>query len=96
MGSGAVTSISINALTSIDAAISKHVLTELAGDAGATPTRDEAAMLNYMKLRDKFTQEDPTGVNKYGYVHNNAGTAIIKEKVTDNGTTFIKDKMENA
>ena len=96
IGSGNVTSISIDALISIDTAISAHVLAELAGDAGATPTRDQAAMLNYMRLRDKFTQEDPTGVNKYAYVHNGAGTAIIKEKVTDNGTTFVKDKMENA
>jgi len=87
------------ALGSVDTAIDSigdKQLSELTGDAGALPTRDEAAMLAYMKARNKFVQEDPTEENKYGTVYNDAGVAVIKEKVTDNGTTFTKDKMESA
>lgn len=87
------------ALGSVDTAIDTigdKQLPELDGDVGATPTRDEAAMLAYMKTRNKFVQEDPTEDNKYGTVYNDAGVAIIKEKVVDDGTTFTKDKMESA
>jgi hypothetical protein len=71
-------------------------LAELTADPGATPTRDNAAMLEYMKNRNKLIQEDPADLSgdKYVTYHKNDNTAFLKAKVVDNGTLFTKSKVQ--
>lgn len=54
----------------------------------ATPTPAQAMMLLYMSLRDQST----TTATTYS-VTNNAGTVIAKSTISDDGTTFTRQKM---
>jgi hypothetical protein len=56
----------------------------------ATPTVRTALALLYMTLRNKFTQTATEAK-----VHNDAGTAIAKAAVSDDGTTFTRNEMES-
>lgn len=60
----------------------------LQGTPTATPTPAQAMMLLYMSLRDQSTSTATT----YS-VTNNAGTVIAKSTLSDDGTTFTRQKM---
>ena len=53
----------------------------------ATPTFRTAVMLAYMAMRNKFTVS--TTARK---IHNDAGTAIVSQTISDNGTTYVQDE----
>lgn len=59
-----------------------------AGIPTATPTLQEAAMLAYMALRNKYTST-ATLIE----VKDDAGATIAKATVSDNGTTFTREEM---
>ena len=67
-------------------------LTELAlGAPVAQPALDRAIMFIYMDMRNKITQ---TGSLRT--IFNDAGTAIIKSTLSDDGTTFTKEEYISA
>lgn len=54
----------------------------------ATPTIHEALMLWYMKFRNEYTQ-----TSTVASIKNNAGTVIAKATVSDDSTTYKKQKL---
>tara|TARA_B100000029_G_scaffold146623_1_gene141948 strand:- start:528 stop:1790 length:1263 start_codon:yes stop_codon:yes gene_type:complete len=77
-----VTTAQVN--TEVVDAITVDTISELAQDAPpATPTLAEAVMALYMGLRNKLTV---TSTEKK--IHNDAGTAIFKKTLSDNGSTY--------
>lgn len=59
------------------------------GQPSATPTVKSALMLLYMALRNKLTD---TGSQKS--IYDDAGTLICKSALSDDGSTFTKDKLQ--
>jgi hypothetical protein len=62
----------------------------LQGIPGATPTPEEALMLFYMAMRNKF---DITATFKE--IHNNAGVVITKKALSDDTTTYSEAQAES-
>lgn len=58
------------------------------GAPTATPTIFQAVMLLYMALRNKGTQ-----TSTEFKVHNDAGSAICKAAVSDDGSTFTREEL---
>lgn len=89
---GTINSLSAAALALIKAQVvaglNADLMPELGSLPSSTPTVYQALTLIYMALRNKRTA---TGVQES--IHNNAGTAITNAPISDDGTTFTKDKF---
>ena len=75
--------------TSIAAEIDEAI-PELTAAPSATPGMRQALMLAYMNLRNTLTAS--TAEQK---IRNDAGTVIAKATLTDDGTTFTRQKLVN-
>lgn len=88
---GTLNTLSAGALSSINGEVvdvmNVDTIAELSGVPPAAPTHRQALMLMYMELRNK---RDATTTNEE--IHNDAGTVIATAAVSDNGTTFTKQK----
>ncbi len=72
----------------IDDLLDNAAISELAqATPPANPTPKQAMMLPYMAMRNKFTVS--TTARK---IHNDAGTAIVSQTISDNGTTYTQDE----
>jgi hypothetical protein len=69
-------------------ALLTDAIAELSADPGATPTVIGAIMLQYMAFRN---QETVTATLRT--IKNNAGTTILSQTLSDDGTTFTKAKV---
>ncbi len=75
--------------TAISAALVGTALTELAqAQPSATPTINDALMLPFMMVRNTRTVTSTTDS-----IQNNAGTVVAKSSVSDDGTTFTRQKL---
>lgn len=85
------TALTNAAIAYLDAAISSRVsgaaMTELTGDAGATPTPVQAIMRLYMEQRNETTT-----TNTLKTIKNDADAAIITQTISDDDTTATKGK----
>lgn len=77
----------------LDAAITSRIslsdtLTELAAVPGAAPTVGQALQFLFMALRNKLTT-----TRSALKIHNDAGTAIGTSTLSDDDTTFTRNKM---
>jgi len=72
-------------------ALNVDTLSELSQAAPpATPTHRQAVMALYMALRNKLTVDAD-----YKTVHNDAGTAVFKKGLSDDGTTYTEAEAES-
>ena len=65
-------------------------LSELTVVPPATPKLEEVIMLLYMALRNKTTTD-----SLFMKIHNDAGSPIIRGPLSDDGQTFVRDKLVN-
>lgn len=100
-GGGIVTSIQEAALAQITTAGNavgwdgNKALPELISDPGATPTLNQATVLQYMDLRNQRVQGDPTVSGKFYTIHKDDGTPLASGVVRDITASgiFIKGKL---
>lgn len=89
---GTINNMSAAALALIKAqfvaGLSTDSMPELGSLPSSTPTIYQALMLLYMALRNKRTAS-----GSQESIYNNAGTAITNAPISDDGTTFTKDKF---
>ena len=88
-----VSNLSPNALSSITTSNISGRLSEITTDPGATPTFGEAVMLNYMDLRNKKVQEDPTAADKKYFVYNDNGDPIASGTIVATNGVFTKERL---
>ena len=77
-----------NYFSFIPSNVASYSLTELAADPGTNPQLGRALMLLYMALRNAETVTSSARTIK-----NNAGTTILTQTLSDDGTTFTKSKV---
>lgn len=66
-------------------------ISELTGDPGATPTLEEILMLLYMDLRNGCQVDKNPALRK---IRNDAGDVILQATLDDDGTRFLRGKLE--
>lgn len=78
----------------IDVALNTSTIAELpVGAFPKNPTRAQAAMLSYMKIRNRRDTGDPTKASQLEKIYNDAGIMIAKATLTTSGDDFIKQEF---
>lgn len=86
------TQTSIDAIETDTASLNDGAIAEIAqGVPSATPTLQNAVMLLYMTLRNKFDSQ--TSGTDAMEIHNDAGTQIAIKLLTDDGSDYSEAKM---
>lgn len=91
--SGATTCVSTPLVfrVSLSAVLTGDPIPELTGDPGATPTEQQALAALYMDLRNGCQIDKSPALRK---ILNDAGEVVLQATLDDNGTRFLRGKME--